>query len=359
MPCYMRLMMQFPNKHPRRMAILAEGPIDIFRAKTTAGIVRYCRDEVVGILNSSHAGTDMRKIFGVGTGIPIVKNLSQLDKYKPNLLVLGIAIPGGEIPENWRVHIREAIYRKMDIVNGLHTMLNKDSELLSLAKRYQVQIFDIRQAPKNLRVGMGRTRNIEAKTVLTVGSDCNVGKKICALELDRECQKQGKDSIFIPTGQTGVIIAGRGVVIDRIIADFVSGAVEEMILAYQNHEWLFIEGQGALLQVAYSGVTLSLLHGALPKAMILCHHAQRRFTRHNHVPIPPMKELIQIHEALVNPIQPSKVVGIASNCHGLTRVEAHKEIARLEGETGLPATDVIQFGAGKLLDALTRYFSNT
>ncbi|AWT59117.1 MAG: hypothetical protein DF168_00294 [Candidatus Moanabacter tarae] len=340
----------------KRIVILAEGELDPFTAKTAAGIIRYRRGEVVGILDSNHLGERLEDLLGVGEGIPIVANLSDLEKYEPDTLIIGVATPGGQFPDSWMRHLKEAIEKGMAIVSGLHTMLGDDPLLSELARRKGVPIWDVRRPPEQTEVGMAQARDLSGNTVLTVGTDCNIGKKVCTIELNNECSRRGKNTVFLPTGQTGVMISGRGVAIDRVISDFVSGVVEKMVLEYGDREWIFIEGQGAIFHPSYSGVTLGLMHGACPKAMILCHQPSRSNLRHTNIPLSSLEETIIIHEALLRPIAPSKIVGISLNCSDLSDEGARSEIKRVEEETGIPTTDCIRFSAGRLVDALEEYF---
>ena len=342
----------------RRIVILAAGRLDAFTAKTAAGIIRYRGDEVVGVLDPEHAGQALQKLIGVGDGIPIVAHLSELDDTHPDMLVIGVATPGGRLPEEWHEILRQAIQRGMEIVNGLHTMLGDDTELTGLAATHGVRIWDVRRPPDCNEVGMARAASLNAKTVLTVGSDCNIGKKITALEIARELQHRGQDAMFLATGQTGVMISGRGITIDRVISDFVSGAVEELLVQYQHHQWLVVEGQGAIFHPSYSGVTLGLMHGACPKAMILCHQPTRKFLRHTDISIPSLPDLIAVHENLMQPILESKVVGVALNCLDLNEAEADDAIQNFQAQLELPVTDVVRAGAGPLVDSLVEFFED-
>ncbi|MBI2190497.1 MAG: DUF1611 domain-containing protein [Planctomycetes bacterium] len=340
----------------RRIVILAEGKLDVFSAKTAAGVIRYRGDEVVGLLDRTHAGQPLEGFLGVGRGIPIVSELRELDAVKPDMLLIGIAPSGGQLPPSWRRLIVQAIERGMEIVSGLHAMLGDDPEFAELARKHGVRIWDVRRPPEDIPIGLGRARNMAARTVLTVGSDCNIGKKIGAIEMTEECRRRGRDAVFVPTGQTGVMITGRGLAIDRVISDFVAGAAESLVLAEQGHDWIFVEGQGGIFHPSFSGVTLALMHGSCPKAMVLCHQPTRRFLRHTQIPIPPLREIVAIHEALMRPIQVSRVVGVALNCCDLTDEQAGAEVKRVEQGLQLPVTDVIRFGAAPLVDALERYF---
>ena len=301
-------------------------------------------------------GSDWRICLGWERESRSRTSLSALEKYEPDTLIIGVATPGGQLPESWMRHLREAIESGMAIVSGLHTMLGDDPSLSTLARQKGVPIWDVRRPPEQTEVGMARARKLSGNTVLTVGTDCNIGKKVCTIELNNECRRRGRDAVFLPTGQTGVMISGRGVAIDRVISDFVSGVVERMVLECGGREWIFIEGQGAIFHPSYSGVTLGLVHGACPKAMILCHQPSRSNLRHTEIPLPPLEETIRVHEALLRPIAASKIVGISLNCSDLSDEGAKSEIERVEEETGLPTTDCVRFGAGRLMDALEHHF---
>ena len=341
-------------KSSKRIVILAEGKLGPFTGKTAAGVIRYRHDEVLGVLAPSVAGQDLAEFIGIGSGVPIISTLDEVDN--PDTLVIGIATPGGVMPDEWREFLCEAVRRGMEIVNGLHTFLSDDAALSELAAEHSATLTDVRRPPADLKVGMGEAASIDSRVILTVGSDCNIGKKITAIEMNNEARQRGLDSVFIPTGQTGVMIEGRGFALDRVISDFAAGAAERLVLEQKHHDWLFVEGQGALLHPSYSGVTLSLMHGAMPGAMILCHQPTREFVRHTDFVIPPLRSLIELHESVMCPFRESSVVGISLNCLDMSDEEAAEEIDRVESEFRLPATDVIRCGAAKLVDAVEVFF---
>ncbi len=250
----------------------------------------------------------------------------------------------------------------LDIINGLHVFFSEDAELQTAARRYNVTIWDVRRPPAEKLVASYTPHRSGSHTILAVGSDCATGKMTAMLEIYREAQQRGLSSDFIATGQTGIMIAGRGLPVDRIISDFVAGMVENMVLELTGtHDWVFVEGQGALNHPGYSPVTLGLLHGALPDAMIFCHKAGTTgIEGYTNCPFPPFKRMIEVNEEAVNllhPRQTSKVVGLSIVTSHLSEQEALDEIKRLEDETGLPGTDVIRFGSGKLMDALSGYLT--
>ena len=188
--------------------------------------------------------------------------------------------------------------------------------------------------------------------VLTVGADSSIGKKIAAIEIDRAAREAGWDAEFVATGQTGIMIAGSGIAVDTVAADYISGAAERLVLERKHRELLVIEGQGTILHPSYSGVSLGLLHGAAPQALVLCHQPGRDVMRNLPVPVPSYAEMITAHETIARPLFPCRIVAVSLNCFGMSQDDARREVDRVEGETGLPATDCVKFGCGPILEAL-------
>ncbi|MCI0515437.1 DUF1611 domain-containing protein [candidate division KSB1 bacterium] len=340
----------------RRIVILTEGNTDPTAGKTAAGILRYRNDEVVALIDSTHAGHDASEFMGVGAGVPIFTNLEATLPLRPDMLVIGISPAGGKLPPDWRRIILQAIRQGMDIVSGLHHFLTDDVEFTTAAAAAKVQLIDLRRLPTDLTVNQCRAKDQRCFRIHTVGTDCNCGKKVVAYELTRALQQQGKDAVFIATGQTGIFISGRGLALDRVIGDFIAGAAERLVLENANHDYLVIEGQGALVHPLYSGVTLSMLHGFMPQALILVHEYGRAIMRGSKdTPVQAPEKLIPLYEMVTAPVFPAQVVGIALNLRRLDEDRARQEIARVEANTGLPATDVIKFGAEKLLTAVLEY----
>ncbi len=340
----------------RRFVILTEGNTHPTPGKTAAGVVRYRPDEVVALIDSTQAGGDTEKLLGVGKGIPIVASLEEAMSLRPDTLLIGISPAGGQLPPSWRAIILQAIDCGLHVVAGLHVFLNDDPELVARARERGVSLVDVRSVPPDLTVNQCRAVEQPCFRVHTVGTDCNIGKKIVALEVARALCERGLDAVFVATGQTGIMISGRGIALDRVIADFVAGAAERLVLENAGHQYLLIEGQGALTHPLYSGVTLSMLHGFAPQALILCHEYGRSIMRGSKsTPVPSIPKAIALYEAVAAPVFPSKVVGVALNLRVLSLDEARDEVARVEQETGLPTTDVLKFGAEKLVKAILAY----
>ena len=336
----------------KKIVILTEGKSNPLDAKTACGVIRYRTAEVVAVLDSTQRGRKAGEVLGVGGAIPIVGSLSEAPE--ADTLLIGIAPAGGNLPEAWRPVLREAIGRGMDIVSGLHFFIEDDPELSGLARAKGVRIWDVRRPAPDLTVSTNRARDLPCLRVHTVGNDCNCGKMLTAIEVDAGLRRLGRRSEFVATGQTGILIAGRGVPIDRVISDFVAGAIEREVLERRSAEFLLIEGQGSLIHPLFSGVTLGLLHGCAPQAMILCYEAGRREVRHGRMPFPPLREVLEIYERMAGILCPSRVIGIGANTRLLSSAEAEKEVKSVEDTLGLPATDVVRYGAQPLVDAVLR-----
>jgi uncharacterized NAD-dependent epimerase/dehydratase family protein len=335
----------------QRILILADGELGVFSAKTTTSLIRYRPEEIVAVLDREHAGKTTREVLGVPAAVPIVGSLAEGLALHPDTLVIGIAPQGGQLPPAWRSIILGAITAGLTILSGLHTFLSDDAEISARAAERGVLIIDFRRPPDEQPIAQLAAKKTRARRVLTVGTDCNVGKMVAALELTASARRRGLDARFVATGQTGMMIAGGGVTLDRIPGDFMSGWVEKLVTEQGDADLVVVEGQGCLLHPAYSSVTLALLHGSLPDRMILVHHAGREMLRHQEVRIPPLREWVRRYEDALAPLHTGRVVGIAVNPHGLSSAEAADAIRQAEAETGLPAVDVVAEGADRLLEA--------
>jgi uncharacterized NAD-dependent epimerase/dehydratase family protein len=334
----------------KRYLILAEGrALDPHYGKTGRGVVRYGSDPVVAIVDSTAAGETLE-------GVPIVATLAEGLALEPRATtaLVGVAVAGGRLPPEWHELLRDVLEAGLDLESGMHEFLADDPELAEIAARRGVEIRDLRRPPPDLSVATGDNLRHEASVVLTVGSDCAIGKKTVAIELDREARSRGIRSVFVPTGQTGIMIAGWGIAVDAVVSDFVSGAAERLVVeGARRGDLLFVEGQGSLVHPQFSGVTLGLYHGSAPHLLVLCHMAGE--TEIEGCPghaIPPLGELVDLHERLALPARPAKVAALALNTARLDEDEARRAITLAEDEVGLPADDPVRFGAAPLLDAV-------
>jgi uncharacterized NAD-dependent epimerase/dehydratase family protein len=330
----------------KRYLILAEGrSADPHYGKTMRGVVRYGPDPVVAILDSERAGESYE-------GVPIVSSVADAVPYEPTTALVGVAVAGGRLPPEWRALLRAVLEAGLDLEAGMHEFLADDPELAEVARTRGTTIRDVRRPPTDLSVPTGENLSHGATVVLTVGSDCAVGKKTVALELDLEARRRGLASVFVPTGQTGIMIAGWGIAVDAVVADFLAGAAERLVVEGAGRgDLLFVEGQGAITHPQFSGVTLGLFHGSAPHALVLCHEAGATEVEgcSGH-PIPPLAELVELYERLSLPVRPARVAAVAVNTAHLEEDDARRALAGAEAGTGLPADDPVRFGARRLLD---------
>jgi uncharacterized NAD-dependent epimerase/dehydratase family protein len=332
-----------------RIVILTEGKSTPNDAKTATGLLRYRPGDVVAVLDSTKAGRTAGEVLGTGGSIPFISRLADV---KADTLLIGIAPAGGKLPAPWRKILREAIRRGMDIISGLHFFLNEDEELTALAKKHGVQLHDVRKPPAALTVSKNVAKGLACHRVHTVGHDCSVGKMVASLELAGALKRRGRRAEFVATGQTGIMVAGWGIPIDRVISDFVAGAIEELIVEHQAEEFLLIEGQGSLIHPLYSGVTLGLLHGCAPQTMVMVFEPTRKVIKHTDHPMPPLKEVIRIYEDIASLMTPSKVVALAANTYALSPEAADRVVKKTEDELGIVTADLIRHGSERVVDAI-------
>ena len=340
----------------RRLVILAEGEFGPHSAKTAYGVIRYGRDEVVAVIDSKRTGENVSRYLS-GQDIPIVASLTDALalQARPEVLLIGIAPTGGKLPAAWRTTILEAIDAGLDVRSGLHTFLGDDPEFAAAAAARGVRIVDYRRPPDRLETAVGRRPGPGKRVILTVGTDCAIGKMSVALELRKSAVARGTNASFVATGQTGMMIEGWGVAVDRLISDFAQGTVEWMVEQGEGlADWVIVEGQGSLDHPAYSSVTLSLIHGATPQALVMVHKPGLAEHDFDHLPeasfpIADLRTFIELHERVAGMVSPARVVAVALNTSLIKdEAEARRIIAATRAETGLPTDDPYRFGAASL-----------
>jgi uncharacterized NAD-dependent epimerase/dehydratase family protein len=336
----------------RRIVILTEGYSNPHAGKTAACVIRYRREEVLAVLDSTQRGKTAGALLGAGGDLPIVGSLAEVPT--ADTLLIGIAPPGGRVPAAWRSIILEAIGRGMNVVSGLHDFLSDDAEFAAAAREHGARLHDVR---KNRERDVANRQGIrpDCLRIHTVGHDCSVGKMVVSVEVAAALKAAGHDAKFVATGQTGIMIEGDGLPIDCVVADFVNGAAEKLVLQNQHHDILLIEGQGSLVHPRYSAVTLGLLHGCMPHGLILCYEVGReRIGGMEQFAIPPLAELVRINEAMANLMHPCRVIGIGMNSRRVGADEAEAERRRVRAELGLPVCDVLRHGPDDLVQAVLR-----
>ena len=320
---------------------------DPLAAKFAQGAVDWRPDWCVGQMRLDGCGADL--------GLPDM-TIAEGIEAGAKTFVVGAVNAGGVLPEHWVEPIVEAIRAGMDVAAGLHSRLSSFDAIAEAAREHDVALHDLRMPPRAFATGKGTKRT--GRRLLSVGTDCSVGKKYTVLALEREMRERGHDADFRATGQTGILISGRGVAIDAVAADFISGAAEWLSPDADPNHWDLIEGQGSLFHPSFAGVSLGLLHGSQPDAFVICHEPTRTAMRGVKHTLPSIGDVIEgtMREGrLTNPdIHP---VGIAVNTKAYDEARAKDYLAGLEREYDLPATDPVRFGTGSIVDRIEREFS--
>jgi uncharacterized NAD-dependent epimerase/dehydratase family protein len=346
-----------PDGDGVRFVALAEGQFGPLTSKTANACIRYTPEQVVAVLDSTQAGRTAGAVLGFGGDIPVVATLQEAARHRPDALLVGIAPAGGRLPDAWRTILLAAIEHGLEIWSGLHSFLGDDPALRAAAAQRGVAIRDLRRPPPDLDVAMGRVRDLDATVVLTVGSDCNIGKMTTQLQLRDALRGSRHRVAFAGTGQTGILVEGSGIAVDAVVADFIAGAAERLTFeAARGADIGLVEGQGSVIRPSYAGVTYGLIHGALPHAFVLCTQPSRTAINNNEwVRIPPLRELVRLHETVAAPLRPAPVIAIALNTYDLTDAEARAAIAAAEQETGLPATDPVRYDPAPVAGAVVAF----
>ena len=324
------------------LLFLGDAP-DPLAAKVARGIRDWRPEQVVGQFRMDGCNADM--------GIDDL-TVEGAREEGAQTMVVGVANRGGVISDKWKKVLVEALDAGMDLASGLHNHLNDDPDLKRAAERNGCILHDVRVATDVYPIANGQKRT--GKRCLGVGTDVSVGKMYLSLALNREMQSRGLKSTFRATGQTGILIGGSGVPVDAVVADFMAGSVEWLTPDNDEDHWDLIEGQGSLFHASYSGVTLALIHGGQPDALILCHEPTRPYMRglpgYKHPALEDLRDTALGLARIVNPA--CRVAGAAINTSLMDADAADTYVADVERRLGLPAVDVVRHGAGRLADAL-------
>ncbi|MGW5049823.1 DUF1611 domain-containing protein [Actinokineospora sp. NPDC004072] len=344
----------------KRLALLADGEVVPSPSKTLTALLRYRADDVVAVIDRETAGGAMAEI-------PVVADVAAAIEHRPDALVLADEPVGAGMQPYWREQILVAVRAGVDVVNGFHHHLSADPEIVAAADRSGARLWDLRKpspewyltefSAEGRPIVHYRPHRPGSRTVLAVGTDCGSGKMTTMLEVQRAARARGVDAGFVATGQVGMMVSGGGIAVDGIVSDFVNGVVEQTVHeAARTHDLVLVEGQGALNHPRYSAVTLGLLHGSRPDSMVLCHVLGRTSVGLlREVALPALTRAVQINEEAARWADPDRacpVLGISVVTSSVSDAEARAALARIEDETGLPATDVLRYGPDRLLDAI-------
>ena len=335
-----------------RYAILAEGSFNPKDSKTANAVLRFMPEAAVALIDSVQANKTTQEVIGYGGDTPVVSSFQETLKYSPNTLLIGIAPMGGELPDEWRTIVLDAIGEGLDIVSGLHTFLSDDEEFILAASANNVKIIDLRKPPAELVVSEDRWRERSSYVLLTVGTDVAIGKMTTLIQLMDFLRESTLNTVFIATGQTGLLFTGKGVCVDAVVSDFIAGSIEsEIMKADSDFDLQLVEGQGSLFHQGYSGVTLGLIHGSMPDGILICHEPSRKVNDYG-TPLPTLTEAIEFHKAVMKPFREVDIIGVSLYTAELSEDEALTAIKEAEEETGLPADDPVRFGSDKLGNAI-------
>lgn len=311
--------------------------------KTGSGIAHWEAKNCVGQIRLSNDAADLK--------LPEL-SLDEAVSAGAATLIVGIAVVGGAIPDSMRLIIKDALSRGVDVASGMHERLSEDTEFAAAAEASGARIIDVRIPPAGIAVGSGKKRS--GKRLLTVGTDCALGKKYTALAIAKEMNRRGMDAAFRATGQTGILISGGGIPIDAVVSDFVSGAAEQLSPSAAENHWDVIEGQGALLHPGFAAVSTGLLLGSQPDALVVCSDATRKEVfGWPDFPLPSIDDIIDLSIRIGSVVNPAvRVVGVSVNTSELSDYQRDEYLNSLEKKYGVPCVDPIATGVGPVVDSL-------
>ena len=337
-----------------KYVILAINSFDYILSKTGNMLIRYQNKAVVAIVDPNNENKTAEQVLGWGGQIPVVRNVKNSLQYKPTHLVVGNAPQGGILDDINRKEIIFGIKNRLNITSGMHYFLSNDKEILMLSKKYMVELRDLRKPRKNLSFSKQLWKKKKLPIMLIVGTDCDTGKMTTAWEITKALKSRNKKVGFLGTGQTGILLSGNGVPVDSIISDFIPGEIEHAIKKFNfDLELLIIEGQGALNNALYSGVTLGLLHGSMPDFLIMTHEPTRKYDVAGNK-IPPLPNLIKLHYDLMEPFKKSKFLGVNLLTLKMSKSEAISTFKNLESKLKLPVNDMVRFSNSNIIDKICK-----
>jgi len=340
------------NNSKKRFAILCHEAFNYIKNKTGNMLIRYRPDEVVAVIDREKIGSTSEEEVGVGGNTPVLGDFNATLHLDPDTLVIGNATQGGFITDEYKAEIINAMNAGCDVISGMHQFLNDDEELKNIAAQKNVKLIDLRMPPDPPHFPTGTWQNRKVPVLLIVGTDCDTGKMTTAWEVAKRLQDRGRKVEFIGTGQTGILLSGSGVPIDAVKADFMAGEIEFLIQnTPKDTELVIIEGQGALTNQFYAGVTLGLMHGAMPDYMLMTHDPSRDLDVTD-FPMVSMQHVMDLHLDLMKVFRESKFIGINLLTFAFDEKKALDVIQKSENEFNIPTTDLIRFGDKGLIDAI-------
>ena len=335
-----------------RYVILAHGAFDYIYSKTGNMLIRYQPKDVVAVIDSSQVGKTADDVLGWGGSIPCVASFNDTKQFSPTHLIIGSAPQGGFLDDLSLIEINNAIDSGCHIVSGMHVFLNEDRSLVKKSIENNVKLIDLRKPPDPPHFPSGSWKSRNFPVLMVVGSDCDTGKMTTAWEITQLLKKNNINVEFLGTGQTGILLSGKGVPIDAVTADFLAGEMEYCLDQYEDDiDLVVVEGQGALNNMFYSGVTLGLLHGCMPDFLILTHEPGREVDVSDH-PIPPLKELMELYLDLLKPFKDSAFLGMNFLTLKLDEDSALEYMSDTQKAFNIPVTDLIRFKNKELVSTI-------
>jgi len=339
------------------IVILCPKSFDYILNKTGNMLIRYRPDSVSCIIDSDKAGLTAQDVLSYGGDIPVVAGFDEAKQFSPNTMVIGSAPQGGFITGVYRKELYSAIKNGCDIYSGMHQFLNDDEEISTLAKEKGIKIYDLRKPPNPPHFSKGSWKNRKTKVLLIVGTDCDTGKMTTAWEISERLKERGKNIEFIGTGQTGILLSGHGIPVDAVTGDFMAGEVEYAIDQIDDDiDLIIVEGQGSLTNMYYAGVTLGLLHGAMPDYMVMTDEPSRKLDVTGYA-MSSIESVMDLHISLMTNFKNSKFLGINLLTLHMKEDEALNTIADLENKFQMPVTDLVRFGERELIDKIEEEIS--
>jgi uncharacterized NAD-dependent epimerase/dehydratase family protein len=346
------------DPHTTRMVLLAEGRLSSIGLRMVIAALLYIPERIVAVIDSTKERSTTQEVIGFGGDTPIVHSLEEAIEFDPNAMLIGLTPLGGQLPDSWRAIIRQGILSGLHVVSGLRQRLAKDEEFARLALEHAVQIHDLHQVSKSHQIrAQGSWRRRSINTILTIGTDANTGKMTTALMVYREMLRRGMNVAMIGTGPTGILISGRGVSVEDISSDFLTGAIEFEIdkAANEGYEYAIVEGQGALTNCGNGPIAHGLLTGTMPDAMVLCHQPSREVDGYG-LPLPDLERVISLHENVLSVFKLANVVAIGLNSMDLNKEDYRLTVQRVQEATGLLAIDPLREPSSSLVDTILAYF---
>ena len=340
------------SQSKKKIVVLCHGAFNYIKNKTGNMLIRYRTDEVVAVLDNTKVGITSEDELGYGGDIPVLDNFESAANLSPDTLVIGSASQGGFISDEYRAEVIKAIKAGCDIISGMHQFINDDEEFVKLAEKHHVTLTDLRRPSETPNFPKGSWHDRKIPVLLIVGTDCDTGKMTTAWEVSERLKDKGRKVEFIGTGQTGILLSGSGVPIDAVKADFMAGEIEYVIDEVSNDaELIIVEGQGALTNQYYAGVTLGLLHGAMPDYMLMTHDPARDLDVTDYH-MSSMKHVMDMHVDLMKNFKDSKFIGINLLTFKFSDEKAKKEIDRVREKYGMATTDLIRYGSKGLIESI-------